>query len=550
MTLGRGGMSASQARTGLRFAEAETEDRATRSLLRGSDSVCDGVDELAPERAERAARLVAESASERAVRSSLDSPGLSRQSWVRRYKLLLLGADATAGLLATTAAYVARSDTVHRRLRAGFLGDRVSYPELAVLSLMAWLAMLALSGAYRSKHATADDRDYRVPVLSALRLMAGVAIGSYLFHADLSRLMVGVYFATLAVSVLACRGVVNLALRFARKHGRAKSRLLLVGESRPLRDFADHLLNHSDTNCTIVGVCTTGDNSTLTVRGQSLDVVGDPDDVIRAAASAGADTVVIADPNGFSQMSLQQAAWALERTGTDLLIAPDAVAFAGPRLTVSALRGLPVMKVTHPQHESLLRSVHFAISRVVGALLLGLLSWLFLVIALAVKVSSPGQVLYRQKRIGYKGEEFELLKFRSMVDDAEERLENLLHLNEHDGALFKIRDDPRVTRVGRVIRKYHLDELPQLLNVVKGDMALVGPRPCLAREMMMFGEAEYRRFMVKPGMTGLWQVSGGPDMPWCDAVRTDLYYVDNWSITLDINILVKTLKVVIKGLGV
>lgn len=538
--------SVSQTAAGASLQGPGKERRTARGVTRYS---LDVDEELAVRTAERSGRLLAESSTRRAVRRSLEGPVRSRRSWIRRYKLLLLCADALAGLTATTAAYLVRSGAIHRRPRTGFLGDRVSYPELAALSLMAWLAMLAMSGAYRSKHATTDDRDYRVPVMSAFRLMAVMAISSYLFHANLSRLMVGVYFVALAVSVLVFRGMVNIALRVTRKHGRAKARLLLVGEVRPLREFADHLLARADSNCEIVGVCTTGRGSTITVRGQSLDLMGEPDDVMGAIAASGADTVVITDPSGFSQMSLQQAAWALERSRVDLLIAPDAVALAGPRLRVATLRGLPVMQVTHPQHESLVRSIHFAVSRLLGALLLALSSWFLLLIALAVKLDSPGPVLYRQKRVGYQGEEFTVLKFRSMIDGADQRLDDVLHLNEHHGVLFKIRRDPRITRVGRVIRKYHLDELPQLINVVKGDMALVGPRPCLAREMTMFGEAEYRRFMVKPGMTGLWQVSGGPELPWSDAVKTDLYYVDNWSPALDMRILVRTLGVVIAGTG-
>jgi lipopolysaccharide/colanic/teichoic acid biosynthesis glycosyltransferase len=171
-----------------------------------------------------------------------------------------------------------------------------------------------------------------------------------------------------------------------------------------------------------------------------------------------------------------------------------------------------MLQVSHPQHESFVRSVHFFVSRIAAAALLALTSPLFLAVAVAIKLGSPDRVFYRQKRVGYKGQEFDMLKFRSMVPDAETRLGELLERNEHDGALFKIKDDPRVTRVGRFLRKYSLDELPQLINVVRGDMSLVGPRPCLAREMTMFGEAEHRRFMVRPGMTGLWQVSGRSDL--------------------------------------
>jgi lipopolysaccharide/colanic/teichoic acid biosynthesis glycosyltransferase len=158
-------------------------------------------------------------------------------------------------------------------------------------------------------------------------------------------------------------------------------------------------------------------------------------------------------------------------------------------------------------------------------------------------------VLYRQVRVGYRGREFEMLKFRTMVPGADEMLPDLLDLNEHDGALFKIRNDPRTTQVGRFLRRHSLDEIPQVLNVIKGDMLLVGPRPCRPREMSKFGEAEHRRFLVKPGMTGLWQVRGRSDLAWQDAVKIDLYYVDNWSPVLDASILGRTLKVVVGGKG-
>jgi exopolysaccharide biosynthesis polyprenyl glycosylphosphotransferase len=491
----------------------------------------------------------AEGAALAAITHSLADRPRTRKSWMRRYALLLICADAAAGLIATYVAYMVRPAVGAGQVQSGYLGDRVSYIQLAALSLGAWLVMLAISGAYRGKHVTADDRSYRVPVLSAVRLVALVAIGSYAFRADLARMMVLAYFATLAVSVVVGRGIVNLILGHARRLGRAQARVMIVGPRRSVHDFTDHLLARPDHNCDVVAVCATGSASDLTVRGRSFPVMGSPDQVIEAAHAVGADAVVVANPAGFADLSLQQIAWELERSGIDLLVAPDTVSLAGPRLQVSALRGLPVMKVNHPRPESVIRSVHFGLSRLLGTALVLMALPVLVGVALAVRLGSEGPVFYRQKRIGYKGQEFEMLKFRSMVPDAEDLLPRLIDLNEHDGALFKIQDDPRVTTVGRILRKYSLDELPQLLNVVRGEMALVGPRPCLAREMTRFGEAEYRRFMVRPGMTGLWQVSGGSKLPWSEAVKTDLYYVDNWSPTLDLNILARTVRVVLAGKG-
>jgi lipopolysaccharide/colanic/teichoic acid biosynthesis glycosyltransferase len=178
-----------------------------------------------------------------------------------------------------------------------------------------------------------------------------------------------------------------------------------------------------------------------------------------------------------------------------------------------------------------------------------LASPLLLIIAIAVLIDSGRPIFYRQKRIGFGGEEFEMVKFRSMVQDADAMLPELLAKNDHDGALFKLRDDPRVTRIGRFLRKYSLDELAQLINVVKGDMLLIGPRPCLRSETEGFGEAARRRFLARPGMTGLWQVSGRSDIPWEEAVRLDLYYVENWSLMMDLMIVWRTFAVVGGGRG-
>jgi exopolysaccharide biosynthesis polyprenyl glycosylphosphotransferase len=499
--------------------------------------------------AESAAAGAVESAALAAITLRLAERPHTRKSWMRRYALLLICADSAAGLIATYVAYMVRPAVGAGEVQSGYLGDRVSYIQLAILSLGAWLVTLAISGAYRGKHVTADDRSYRVPVLSAVRLVALVAICSYAFHADLSRMMVAAYFATLAASVVVGRGVVHLILGHARRLGRAQARVMIVGPRRSVHDFTDHLLARPDHCCDVVAVCATGTACELTVRGRSFPVMGGPDQVIEAAQAVGADAVVVANPAGFAHLSLQQIAWEFERSGIDLLVAPDTVSLAGPRLQVSTLRGLPVMQINHPRHESMIRSVHFCVSRLLGAALVLTALPVLVGVALAVKLGSQGPVFYRQTRIGYKGREFEMLKFRSMVPDAEDLLPRLIDFNEHDGAFFKIQDDPRVTKVGRILRKYSLDELPQLLNVVQGDMALVGPRPCLAREMTRFGEAEYRRFMVRPGMTGLWQVSGGSRLPWSDAVKTDLYYVDHWSPTLDLSILARTVRVVLAGTG-
>jgi lipopolysaccharide/colanic/teichoic acid biosynthesis glycosyltransferase len=174
---------------------------------------------------------------------------------------------------------------------------------------------------------------------------------------------------------------------------------------------------------------------------------------------------------------------------------------------------------------------------------------LLLALAVAIRVDSPGPVFFRQVRVGKSGREFLIFKFRTMYTDAERRLSEIRHLNEHDGVLFKMRDDPRVTKIGRWLRRLSLDELPQLLNVLGGSMSLVGPRPPLPQEVAAYPEDMCRRLAVPPGMTGLWQVSGRSDLPWEEAVRLDLRYVENWSLSLDLVILLRTLSAVLRSSG-
>jgi exopolysaccharide biosynthesis polyprenyl glycosylphosphotransferase len=208
-----------------------------------------------------------------------------------------------------------------------------------------------------------------------------------------------------------------------------------------------------------------------------------------------------------------------------------------------------MLHVEHPRLSGGSRVVKEVVDRVGAALLILLSAPLLLALAVCVRLDSPGPVLFRQVRVGRDGREFVIVKFRTMYLDAEARLAELRHLNEYDGVLFKIRNDPRVTRMGRWLRRLSLDELPQLFNVVRGQMSLVGPRPPLPEEVAGYPDDMRRRLAVKPGMTGLWQVSGRSDLPWEEAVRLDLRYVENWSLSLDLVILMRTLSAVLRPSG-
>jgi exopolysaccharide biosynthesis polyprenyl glycosylphosphotransferase len=246
---------------------------------------------------------------------------------------------------------------------------------------------------------------------------------------------------------------------------------------------------------------------------------------------------------------LRRLAWELERDDIDLIVSASLVDTAGERITMRPVDGLPMMHVEHPHLTGGRRLVKAVFDVSLAALLLVVLAPVFLAIALLVKLDTGGSVFFRQTRVGRGGEGFKMVKFRTMHVDAEHRLDAIRAHNESSGVLFKIREDPRVTRTGRWLRRYSLDELPQLINVLLGDMSLVGPRPPLPTEVEQYPQDMRRRLVVKPGMTGLWQVSGRSDLGWDESIRLDLQYVENWSLTIDMVILMRTAMVVMRGSG-
>jgi exopolysaccharide biosynthesis polyprenyl glycosylphosphotransferase len=247
--------------------------------------------------------------------------------------------------------------------------------------------------------------------------------------------------------------------------------------------------------------------------------------------------------------ALRRLAWRLERDEVDLIVASALVDVAGDRTTIRPVDGLPMLHVEHPRLGGAARVVKEIVDRVGAASLIVLMSPLLLTLAVCIRRESPGPVLFRQVRVGRDGQQFLMYKFRSMRLDAEARLAEIQHLNEYDGVLFKVRNDPRVTPVGRWLRRLSLDELPQLFNVLRGHMSLVGPRPPLPEEVAAYPDDVRRRLAVKPGMTGLWQVSGRSDLPWEEAVRLDLRYVENWSLSLDLVIMMRTVSAVTRSSG-
>jgi exopolysaccharide biosynthesis polyprenyl glycosylphosphotransferase len=382
-------------------------------------------------------------------------------------------------------------------------------------------------------------------------LVAGVAFISYATHADLSRVLVAITTPLIIVGTLLGRFSARKMLHRRVQRGRVIYRVVVAGSRQEVRDLVRHMRSAKHVGFSVIGACVPGRLRAIDLPDGSVPVIGQLGVIAEVALDAGADTIAIAGTSMISNLALRRLSWQLEGTGAQLVVAPAIRDIAGPRIQIWPLAGLPLLHVQESQFTGWKRLVKGMLDRSLAVAIILLLSPVLLGIALAIRVTSDGPVLFRQVRVGRLGTEFVLWKFRTMRVGAELELEGLLDQNKHgdDGPMFKMRWDPRVTPLGRWLRRYSLDELPQLWNVIRGSMSLVGPRPPLPSETAQYARDVHRRLLVKPGITGLWQVSGRADLPWIEAVRLDLYYVENWSVVMDLALLWRTVATVVRRNG-
>jgi exopolysaccharide biosynthesis polyprenyl glycosylphosphotransferase len=374
--------------------------------------------------------------------------------------------------------------------------------------------------------------------------------------------LVGVAFTVVSVRpwvlvgiplIGACCALARYGLRkwlhSARRQGRCLLTTLAVGGYPEVIDLVDRTSRDPHFGWVVVGVCTPdglGPDGSSTIHG--VPVVGDLDDVAALAGSGSFQVVAVAPTPGWGPARLHRLSWALENTAVELAVHPGLMEIAGPRLHIAPVDGMPLLRLTEPRFTGFARLLKNVVDRTAAALLVLVTLPLLLAIAVAVRLDG-GPVLYFQERVGARGHCFRMVKFRTMVVGADAMLEKLGGTNNGSGPLFKLHRDPRVTRVGAFLRRYSLDEFPQVLNVLTGSMSLVGPRPPLPSEVRTYGADAQRRLLVRPGITGLWQVSGRSDLSWEESVRLDLRYVENWSLALDAAILWKTIGAVMGGRG-
>ncbi|MFE6256861.1 sugar transferase [Agromyces sp. NPDC057865] len=483
--------------------------------------------------------------------TSLDSPAAVVSAWQRAYAQRLFITDLIVIVVSVYGSQFLRFGTAGDVLSIpGWEGGayELSYTLVSAILVLGWFVSLALFATRDRNIIGAGTGEYKRITDATIRVFAVLAIAAFLLQSEVGRgyLLVALPLG-LALLLLARWSWRKWLLR-RRAAGDFSHRAILMGERGKSVHVAEQIAREGATGIVIVGA--------LTERGSAeqdlapgIPVLGDYTSLSRVLEEARADTVVFTGADTIDPRGMRQLGWALEATSTNLIVAPALTDVAGPRIHARPVAGLPLIQVDYPEFEGRKYAAKRAFDLVVSFLALVVLSPLFLVLALLVRNDSPGPAFFTQERVGLNGRRFHMLKFRSMVVDAETRLPTLLDRTDGNGVLFKLRSDPRVTRVGAVLRRYSLDELPQLVNVLKGDMSLVGPRPPLATEVERYDEWTRRRLLVRPGITGLWQTQGRSNLSWEDSVRLDLYYVENWSLTGDIIILYRTVRSVARAEG-
>ena len=471
------------------------------------------------------------------------------QTWECRYVEILRASDLVVIAVSVVAAqfgWVANSVVSG----SGASWTHLDYSTVSLVVVAGWFALLGVAESRDRRIVGSGADEYKRVLNGSAWAFGALAVVSYLLKLDISR---GYFLTSLPAGVaglLLSRWGWRQWLRGQRNRGRFLHRAVVVGSPTHAKVIVDKLLADPGAGYLVVGVCLDRVGGDTTFSPSTVPVLGSVEDVLPVMNRGVADTLIVTAGRSLTPKRLRAISWGLEPSHRHLLMASGLVDVAGPRLATRPVAGVPLMHVETPRFSGGGRVVKCAFDYVSAALALIILSPLMVLIAGIVKSSSPGPVFYKQERIGENGKSFKIWKFRTMRVGADAELNALLKAQGTDTKpLFKVENDPRITSVGGVLRKYSLDELPQFFNVLSGSMSIVGPRPQIPAEVALYDDAASRRLLVKPGITGLWQVSGRSDLSWEDTVRLDLYYVENWSLTADLQILWRTVKVVFARQG-
>lgn len=496
-----------------------------------------------PERATLRLVKSAEVATQGRATHSPDS-GLT---WARAYQEKLLLSDSLIIAVATTGALFTRARI--NDIPTFLAGVNVIVWSAIGSIVLIWIALLGVFRTRDRRFIGAGANEYKRVITASVTTFGLVSIALVISESGFpGRGAILAMWGGLGALVLS-RWLWRKWLTQQRRFGHALSRVVVVGSRADVDYVVSRIQGSLSGAYRVVGVLTDQAAKTTQVSAPRHPHEFGPEDVVTTASELGADTVIVAGDNGWGNDFIRNLAWQLEGTAAELILASRLANVAGPRIHFRPVEGLPLIHVEIPQFEGGKHIIKRAMDIVASSLALIALSPLFLVLTVLIRLDSPGSAFFSQERVGQNLKTFRMHKFRSMVPNASEKLALLADHSDGNGMLFKMKNDPRVTSVGRTLRKYSLDELPQLWNVLKGEMSLVGPRPPLPSEVLNYQGKVHRRLYIKPGLTGMWQINGRSDLSWEDSMRLDLYYVENWSLIGDFLILWRTLKVLIHPVG-
>ncbi|WP_139346776.1 sugar transferase [Sinomonas mesophila] len=467
------------------------------------------------------------------------------EAWPRRYARFLRVTDAAVVLSCILGSYA---------FAPSWLTDGAGaepFPGILAVLGLAWIVAL---GAYRSREASVfgvGSDEYKRVVTATMHVFGGAAMVMFILQVEFPGALFGVVLSAGILGLLASRWLSRTWLKRQRRDGLYLTPAVVVGKPEDVRYVARRIAEYPGAAYNVLGVALPGGRrgQSLTVQGERLPVLCSTDDVVRTVALKHAAAVIVAGHVPGGTQYIRELGWRLEEHGVELVLSSGLTNVAGPRIHWRPVEGLPLMEAELPYYSGAKHWAKRGLDIVLAACALLALSPLLLALALVVRLDSGGPILFRQERIGRGGAPFRMVTFRTMVPGAEALPEGLTNGSDAHGVLFTMRDDPRITRCGRWMRRYSLDELPQLFNVLEGTMSLVGPRPPLPREVADREGYPHRRMLIKPGITGLWLSNGRSELSWDDAVRLDLYYVENWSLTGDLRILWRAFRAIVDPVG-
>jgi len=469
--------------------------------------------------------------------SHSDRP-VQRRDPLRVYATRAVIWDTLAIVAAATTGFVLRW-TIPYNLNVSDL----TYVFFALVVVVSWILALVVRGAYDTRVLGVGSEEFKRVVTASAGLFGLVAIVAFALKLDLSRGFVLITFVVGLALLLTDRWILRAWLRHERRYGNYLHRTMVIGEGDRQSEIVDMLDRDPVAGFIVVDVA----------EEPALDSTSDGvdewlDQIMTRIALNDVDTVAIAGTPAQGQELIKRLSWRLEGPRIDLLVAPTLGDFVGPRVTMRMQADLPLIHLDEPHLTGPKRAIKRTLDIVFGFLLLILFTPFMLIAAIGTFLTTRGPILYRHQRIGRGGEVIDVVKFRTMYVGSDQQREEVIGVpDDRIGERYK--NDPRITPFGRFLRRWSIDEMPQITHVIGGTMSLVGPRPVLLDEIPLFGDEDHRRHLTKPGLTGLWQVSGRKAVDWDERMRLDLDYVEHWSPALDLVIVAKTVKVVLTGSG-